>query len=157
MRFLILICFLPVCLRAQIPSDMPQHETAMLEEAISKYHAGFIKNDTAMVLSAIGKDFIMFNGNFSGDPAQWQAHLFLSGDNLRRWPAVFLKQAGPYENRHEFLHTSIRNNAAIVVTLETGKNKFRAWKNEKVTWLLGKSNEEWKIVGLFIKDIRNPE
>ncbi|MGH7599212.1 MAG: hypothetical protein ACREOI_22880 [bacterium] len=52
---------------------------------------------------------------------------------------------------------NIRGNAAVVVTQETGKNKFRAWENEKVTWLLGRRNNEWKIVGFFIRDIRNPE
>ena len=99
----------------------------------------------------------MFNGNFSGDPTAWQAHLFLAGEDLQKWLEAFLEHAGPYENHHEFLHTSIRNNAAIVVTLETGKNKFRSWKKEQVLWQLGKYGTDWKIVGLFIKNIRNPE
>jgi len=35
--------------------------------------------------------------------------------------------------------------------------EFIAWENEKVTWLLGRRSNEWKIVGFFIRDIRNPE
>jgi len=154
---LIVASVMPACNSAQASSNSPKDEITKIKEVISQYHSGFIENDPATVLSTLGKEFIMFNGNYSGDPALWQAHLFLTGDDLQRWPAEFLKQAGPYQNQHEFLRTHIRGNAAVVVTQETGKNKFRAWENEKVTWLLGRRNNEWKIVGFFIRDIRNPE
>ena len=63
----------------------------------------------------------------------------------------------PHENQIRFIHTHIQANAAIVVSIETGKNKFRAWHDEKVTWLLGKDSGAWKLIGFFIRDIKNPE
>jgi hypothetical protein len=131
-------------------------EAKLIEDVVSRYHRGFIQNDPEMVLSSLGNEFIMFNGNYSGDSTRWEAHLFRTGDDLKRWPARFLEQAGPYQNTFEFLHLDVRNSAALVVTKETGKNRFRSWRNEVVTWLLGKRNGEWKIVGFFIKDIKNP-
>jgi len=43
-----------------------------------------------------------------------------------------------------------------VVTRETGKNRFREWSDELVTWMLGRDDTGWKIVGLFIRDAANP-
>ncbi len=94
---LIVSLLIPACNFAQASSSSPKDAVTKLKEVISQYHSGFINNDTAAVLSVLGKEFIMFNGNYSGDPAQWQAHLFHTGDDLQRWPARFLKQAGPYQ------------------------------------------------------------
>ena len=45
----------------------------------------------------------------------------------------------------------------MVVTRESGRNRFRTWNGEIVTWFLGRGPGGWKIVGLFIRDLRNPE
>ena len=124
---------------------------------IIRYHQGFITNEPETVLAALGQEFIMFNGNFSAEPSDWQAHMFLTGSALQTWPAIFLKEAGPYENQYTFIHTHVRGDAAVVVTRETGRNRFRTWENETVTWLMGQRNGEWRIVGFFLRDIRNPE
>jgi len=129
----------------------------MIHQPIVRYHQGLIDNNPEAVLNALGREFIMFNGNYSAEPTDWQAHMFLCGQALQDWPATFLNEAGPYENQYEFLRTHIRGNAAVVVTRETGRNRFRAWKDESVTWLLGQREGEWRIVGYFIRDIRNPE
>jgi len=121
------------------------------------YHQGFIDNDPDMVRAVLGQEFIIFNGNYSAEPTYWQAHLFREGQALQDWPAAFLAEAGPYENQYEFLHTHVRGDAAVVVTRETGRNRFRKWTDEVVTWLLGQRRGEWRIVGYFIRDIRNPE
>ena len=45
---------------------------------IAHYHQGFIDGDPDRVLTALGHEFIMFNGNYSAEPTAWQAHLFLT-------------------------------------------------------------------------------
>ena len=151
-----LLCMSAVAYGQNFKGVSPQ-DAKSLQDVISRYHTGFTKNNPEMVLSSLGTEFIMFNGNYSDDPKQWQAHMFLTGDNLQRWPSNFLREAGPYKNSYEFLHMYVRRDAAVVVTRETGSNRFRSWKDESVTWLLGKRDGEWKIVGFFIKDIKNPE
>lgn len=127
------------------------------EQAIEKYHHGFISNSPETVLAALGEAFIMVNGNHSGEPTDWQAHMFLKGADREAWPGMFLEEAGPYENKYEVLHTDIRGEAAVIVTRDTGKNRFRSWDGELVTWFLGKRDDGWKLVSMFIRDISNPE
>jgi len=127
------------------------------QAAVSAYHQALISGDGRAARKAISEEFTMFNGNFSGDPALWQAHNYMSGVALDAWPKDFVKFAGPYKNDYEFISTHARGDAAIVVTTETGSNKFRAWKDETVTYWLGRQDGEWKITSLFIRDIKNPE
>ena len=51
----------------------------------------------------------------------------------------------------------LRGDAALVVTEETGRNKFRQLDRELVTYLLGRQEGRWRLVGYFIKDIANPK
>jgi len=127
------------------------------QRAIVQYHEGLMTNAPAEVLAALAPHFMMVNGNYSGDPTDWQAHLFLTGPALAEWPALFLREAGPYHNHYEVLHIDIRGDAAVVVTKDTGQNRFRTWEDEIVAWSLGRYEGEWKIVSLFIRDLRNPE
>ena len=83
--------------------------------------------------------------------------MYLTGPRLTEWPVNFLKQAGPYENRFQVLRAYLRGDAALVVTEETGRNKFRQWDRELVTYLLGRQEGQWRLVGYFIKDIANPK
>jgi len=128
-----------------------------LESALVRYHQGFAKNDPGMVISSLGPSYTMFSGNYSDDQTQWQAHMYLTGEDLKQWPSAFLSEAGPYENSFEILHSYERGKSALVVTRDTGKNRFRAWENEITTWLLGQHEDGWRIVGMFLKDIANPE
>ena len=133
-------------------------EERSIHSTIERYHQGLIENRPEQVTKTLGHDFIMFNGSFSSEPTDWEAHMFLTGPMLEEWPVFFAGEAGPYENEWEFLHTHIRGDAALVVTRETGKNRFRTWENEIVTWMLGRhAEDDWRIVGYFIRDIRNPE
>jgi hypothetical protein len=96
-------------------------------------------------------------GNFSGDPRAWEVHMYLAGSRLAEWPINFLRQAGPYENRIQVVRVYLRGDAGLVVTEETGRNRFREWNRELVTYLLGREGGRWRLVGYFIKDIANPE
>jgi hypothetical protein len=131
-------------------------DSAAVVQAIEEYHAGLRANAPARVLAVLGPSFTMFNGNHSGDPHAWQAHLYLAGQDLAGWPAAFLREAGPYENRVEVVRVHLRGAAALVVTRETGRNRFRQWRGELVTYLLGRESGGWRLVGYFIRDIANP-
>ncbi len=128
-----------------------------LEAAIERYHQGFAENNSDMVLKSLGPSYTMFSGNYSDDQTQWQAHMYLTGEDLKQWPGAFLAEAGPYENSFEILHSYKRGKSALIVTRDTGKNRFREWENEITTWLLGQHEDGWRIVGMFLKDIANPE
>ena len=70
---------------------------------------------------------------------------------------MMLNNAKPFENVVNIKNVSFRGNSAIVVTEERGQNKFRNWKSEEVAYMLGKTSQMWKIVGIFIKNLKNPE
>ena len=133
------------------------NENQAVNTVVSQYLDAVVQNDLSKARAALSNQLMMVNGNYSSDPKNFQAHLFLHDDQIDEWLSFFLNEAGPHQNQFEIVHTHIRANAAVVVTQETGQNKFRVWENELVTYLLGLINEEWKIVGLFIRDQANPE
>ncbi len=139
---------------AFVPVD---EEHVHLKETISNYHEGLSLCMPDLVLSALGDQFIMWNGNYSPDPINWQAHMSLSGDDLDIWPSWMIEQAGPYTNSFDVLSVNVRDNSAVVVTLDTGRNKFRSWEREQTTWLLGKKDGDWKILGYYLQAISNPK
>ncbi len=142
------------------PQGYAQKSTPKLDtisRVVHDYSEGFVKSDSDLIRNVIGQQLMMVNGNFSGEPVDWQAHQFLSGNEIDQWIEMMLKQAGPFENQVVVKNIDLRGNSGLVVTKETGKNKFRSWENEEVAYMLGKVPQGWKIVGFFIKDLRNPE
>jgi hypothetical protein len=125
--------------------------------AVEEYHEGFRRDAPARVSAVLGPSFTMFNGNFSGDPRTWEVHMYLTGPRLEEWPVNFLRQAGPYENQVRVVRVHVRGDAGLVVTEETGRNRFRQWNRELVTYLLGREGGRWRLVGYFIRDIANPK
>jgi hypothetical protein len=125
--------------------------------AVSAFHEGMSGGDAARARGAIGEVLMMTGGAYSGEPRDWQAHQYLRGPAIDRWVSWMLANAGPFSNRWEVDAVSQRGDAAIVVTRETGSNKFRSWSDEIVTWHLGRDDGRWRIVGMFIRDLRNPE
>ena len=113
--------------------------------------------DAEGVRNCFGTSLTMLSGNFSGDPLEWEAHQFLAGDDIGAWAEMMITQAGPQIISHqEIKHVHERVRSALVVTSETGSNKFRQWQDELTAYWLGNINGEWKIMGFFIRDIRNP-
>ena len=127
-----------------------------IEQAIATYNDGLIAGDPARVRSAIGESMFMFNGAFSGEPTQWEAHMYVAPERLDSWLGNFVRGAGPHQNSYRMVAVNVRSNAAVATTEDSGSNRFRKWAKEQVTWTLGKRNGEWKILGFFIRDIRNP-
>lgn len=142
--------------RASAYSQIRPDEQAA-RDAVARYHSGLMESDSMKVRSALANGLFMFNGNYSDDQTRWQAHLYLTGESLQRWASQFISFAAPHKNQLRFLNVHLRGNAAVVVTSETGSNKFRTWNDERVVYQVGKKDGEWKIVGFFIKDIKNPE
>lgn len=135
-------------------SDDAAHK--LIKVALDKYHDGLSKGDSQGVLEALSPGFVMFNGNYSGEAINWQAHMYLTGEDLAAWPGWFIEQAGPYQNEYEIISVHTRANAALVITRDTGSNKFRHWQNEQTMWLLGKHQNQYKILAYYLKDISNP-
>lgn len=125
--------------------------------ALRKYHAAFEAGDPAAVTRLLGPGFFMADER-TGDRAKpFGAHMFLSGDRLREWPVNYLKEAGPHKNQFSAVDVSIRRDAAVVVTRDTGSNKFRSWKDEETVWFLGLVEDQWRIVGMVIRDFQVPK
>jgi hypothetical protein len=132
-------------------------DSAAVVAVVEEYHEGFRRDDPRRVSAVLGPSFTMFNGSFSGDPRAWEVHMYLAGPRLAEWPVNFLRQAGPYKNEIQVLRVHVRGDAGLVVTEETGRNRFRQWNRELVTYLLGRHDGRWRLVGYFIRDIANPK
>jgi ketosteroid isomerase-like protein len=124
-------------------------------EVVERYHAALTKGDAAGVATTIGSSIFMMGGRKSPDPAKWQAHMYLSGPRLGSWIPWFVSEAGPHVNEIRYLESSVRGDSALVVTRETGRNKFRQWKDEAVVWMLAREAGAWKIIGYFLQDTGN--
>ena len=144
---------------APLPADASttSPDSAAVIATVEEYHEGFRRNAPARVTAVLGPSFTMFNGNFSGDPHTWEVHMYLTGPRLAEWPVNFLREAGPYVNDVQVKRVYLRGDAGLVVTEETGRNRFRGWDRELVTYLLGREGGRWRLVGYFIRDIANPK
>jgi hypothetical protein len=128
--------------------------TAVLQ-TLREYHDGLEAVDVRRVLRVLGPTYFIADESTAGRE-RIGAHLFLTGDKLMAWPRAFLEEAGPYQNTFESVSVSIRGDAAVVITRETGRNRFRRWRNEEAAWFLGRSEGRWRIAALIIRDIQLP-
>ena len=131
-------------------------DSAAAVAVVREYSEALRRGSPERLSAVLGPSLVMFNGAYSGDPAEWEVHLYLAGADLAAWPGRFVPGAAPHENDLRVVRVNVRGNAALVVTRETGSNKFRRWQDEQVGYLLGRDGERWKVVGYFIRDIRNP-
>ena len=131
-------------------------DSAAVVAVVEEYQEGLRRGAPDRVRAVLGSSFIMFNGARSGDPKDWEVHMYLAGSELEEWPGRFVAGSGPHENSIRVVRVHVRRNAALVVTEETGRNRFRQWQEELVTYLLGREEGRWRIVGYFIRDIANP-
>jgi hypothetical protein len=128
-----------------------------LNKVVRAYHSGLAAERAEQTVHALSRELFMWNGGSSDDPVMWQPHLYLADEAIDQWVTEMVEFAGPHENVVAFLNTDIRGDSGIVVTSETGNNKFRSWTNESVVYLLGRTGGDWKIVGLFVRDVSNPQ
>ena len=131
-------------------------QTDSLAQIVKAYNDGFNAEDFERIRNSIGSQLIMINGNYSGDPENWQAHQFLKGNQIDMWIEMMLTKAKPFTNSYSIKNIDLRAQAGLVVTVEKGSNKFRSWEKEEVAYMLGKDRHNWRIVGIFIKNLKNP-
>ena len=135
----------------------PGDERGAVTTALSGYHRALQADRPATVLQFIGPTLFMADERSSGGSDRLSAHLFLTGQALQSWPRAYLNEVGPYRNEFRVLSVSIRGDAAVILTRDTGRNKFRSWQDEEVACFLGRTAGQWRLVGLVIRDIQLPK
>ena len=122
------------------------------QDVISRYHQAISDRKIEEAIALTSGSIFRFVGNASGDPADWAAIAHQSGDQLRDW----MSKTEVYANEVDFVSTSIRKCAALVVTRETGSMKSHdivlSWKDCLNTWFLVQVEGEWRITSLFSRD-----
>jgi hypothetical protein len=155
---IVLVPALLLALAGPAPADeQPADEREAVTKVLSGYHAALQAGQPEKVLEFIGPTLFMADEKSTAESDRLNAHLFLTGQTLQSWPGNYLKQVGPYSNEFRVLSVSIRRDAAVVITRDTGRNRFRSWKDEEVGWLLGRTSGEWRVVGFIIRDIQLPK
>ena len=145
---------LVVLFLAAAPAASADEEAAV--RALKEYHGAFAANDPARVLAVLGPTYFIGDESSAGGEDRVRAHFFKTGEALRVWPGQFMDGFGPYEDSTAVVSVSVRGDAAVIIAKETGRNKVRTWKNEETTWLLGRTDGRWRIVGQIIRDIQLP-
>lgn len=135
----------------------PQGDREAAVSALRGYHAALAAGQADKVTELLGPSYFMADERPAKGAERLGAHLFLDGERLRSWPKNYLSQAGPHQNQFAVVAVSIRGDAAVVVTRDTGRNSFRAWSDEETAWFLGRVNGAWRIVGMVIRDIQLPQ
>lgn len=125
-------------------------ETKAIQQVISRYHQAITDKDLKATLSCVGPTY--FQGfrtakDGSNDPTAWTAGMFTTPERARQSIAkAFQSPDSTYINQIEFLHTSVGENAALVVTKETGKGQVGSWREITNLWCMAKIRGRWKIV-----------
>ncbi len=125
-------------------------------QVLRSYHQALQRGDSAAAVLLLGPSLFIADERSAGGPERVKAHLFLTGSRLAAWPGSFLKEAGPYRNAFEAVSVSLRQDAGVALTRDSGRNRFREWKDEEVAWFLGRTDGRWRIVGMMIRDIQLP-
>ena len=111
-------------------------------QTVHNFITGFTEGNAQQIIDSLGPNIIMVGS----DESHLEAHMFLKGDAIAEWAQGMLDEAGPHTNKYEVVSTSERMSAMIVITKETGSNKFRTWENQRVTYMLGDFDGQWKIL-----------
>ena len=135
-------------------SDEAEREAVVA--VLGEYHAAFEAGKPEEVAALLGSTFFIAEDKSSGGADRVGAHLFLAGEEVEQWPAAYLAEAGPYENVFNVLSVSLRGNAAVALTVDTGKNKVRSWQDEEIAWFFGRTEGQWRLVGFIVRDIQLP-
>ena len=143
--------------RSQEGTTVQADEREAITGALSAFHAALQNGESEKAGRFLGPSLFMADERSSGGPDRMSAHMFLAGEELQSWPRSFLEEAGPYRNDFRVLSVSVRGDAAVVLTSDTGSNRFRSWKDEGVAWFIGRTSGRWRIVGMVIRDIQLPE
>ncbi len=123
-------------------------------EVVSRFLDALVAGDPGTAASQLDERVFLANGANQSAPTEWQAHLDVAGES---WPAALLKEAGPIRSQHHILSAHQRGTAALIVTTETGSNRFREYRDETVVYQLRQRPDGWRICGMFYPSLSNPE
>ena len=146
------LLFLPTAAMAQTPDTDKQ----AVIDVIASFHTAISSGDTSKVVRTLGPTFFIADERSNATDDRVRAHMFLTGDRLSAWPGNYLREVGPHRSTSVIRSINIRGNAAVAITLDTGSNKFRSWKDEETTWFLGRHTDGWRIAGYVIRDFQMP-
>ncbi len=132
-------------------------EEEAVEHVLRAYNDALERGQPDKVLQVLGSSYFMADEQTPSGSARLTAHLYLTGEALQSWPANYLREVGPHRNEFRVVSFSMRRDAAILLTRDTGSNKFRRWKDEEVAWFFGRTAGAWRIVGMVIRDIQLPK
>ena len=144
---------------AFLPAQSAPDTTADADAAVATltaFHSALVAGQPERARAELGATMFMADER-TGAGDRLRAHLYLTGERLDRWPANYLSQVGPYANSFRMVSRSIRGDAAVLITRDTGSNAVRRWTDEEVAWFLGRSDGKWRIVSMVIRDIQLPQ
>ena len=113
------------------------NEIKDIQQVVSRYHQAITDKDLKTALSCLDQTYL--SGGFTTPEAMHKA-----------MAKGFSSPKTAYANTIEFLHTGVGENAAVVVTKETGsstwlKGQTGSWKGITNLWCLAKVRGRWKI------------
>jgi hypothetical protein len=123
---------------------------------ITAFHAALTAGEPEAAAAQLGPSFFIADERSDTEIGRVRAHLYLSGERLAAWPGRYLDEVGPHSSESVMVSTSIRGDAAVVITRDTGSNAFRSWRDEETTWFLGRIDGRWRIAGYIIRDFQAP-
>ena len=150
--WLIAVALISACTHGAMADDQSD-----VVAPITAFHAALTANDPAAATAQLGPSFFIADERTSAQTDRVRAHLYLSGERLTAWPARYLSEAGPHRSESTVVSVSVRADAAIVITRDTGSNAFRTWRDEETIWVLGRVDGRWRIAGYIIRDFQAPE
>ena len=128
-----------------MPEDVQE-----IQQVVSRYHQALTDADAEASLQCLGDTYFRFGRRIEGsadDLTRWGAAGFGTREDMRQW----LSGGGTYTNTIEFLHTDVQENAAVVVTKETGSSssgeRSFSWEGVTNLWCVAQVEGTWRIVG----------
>ena len=122
------------------------------EEVVEQFIRGFVEQNAENIVQSLASHVAIFGTDSSGNPLGVNAHMFLNGQAMvREWVQGMLTEAAPHENTYKIVHKSERMGAVIIVSQETGRNHFRTWENQFVTYVLGDFDGRLKIMAYYLR------
>ena len=117
-------------------------------QTVTDFIMGFVENDAEKIASTLAPHLAILGGCIPN----LEAHMFLTGPPLQEWIHGMLEEAGPHQNDFTVARTSERMGATLIVTNETGRNRFREWQDQVVTYILGDFDGKPLIVAYCMSD-----
>ncbi len=128
-----------------------ENDEETVKELVREINRGFVEGNLDLITANSVGSYFMWARNHSAEPTNWTAELFdadLSGLQAGWEETCSLGN----QNELEFLNVHSKNGLALVTTRETGANKFYSWQNRVTTYMAGRLDSGWKLLGVVIEE-----